>query len=166
MPGTTVEGIFEELKKFLSPESIWQKVLVRQHDLLKSSGAPTTKPKIAQKVFISLLQLYNSFRTPEIEQKKVPKSLTVFFKLCLKMILNNTEIILNCAHFLDDTETALEIQVPFSSSILVLSWCFNIEKTKKSIESYKYIYIYIYIYLRKSNNYSLKSAQHKSIIIL
>ena len=30
-----------------------------------------------------------------------------------------------------------------------------------------YIYIYIYIYsLHKSNNYSLKSAQYKSIIIL
>ena len=29
-----------------------------------------------------------------------------------------------------------------------------------------YIYIYIYIYsLRKSNNYSLKSAQHKSVVI-
>ena len=30
-----------------------------------------------------------------------------------------------------------------------------------------YIYIYIYIYsFRKSNNYSLKSAHHKSVIIL
>ena len=30
-----------------------------------------------------------------------------------------------------------------------------------------YIYIYIYLYsLRKSNNYSLKSAQYKSVIIL
>ena len=34
-------------------------------------------------------------------------------------------------HFLDDTDAALEIQVPFSSSISVLSWCFNIEQTKK-----------------------------------
>ena len=38
MPGTRVEGIFEELKKFLGPGSIWQKVLVPQHDLLKSFG--------------------------------------------------------------------------------------------------------------------------------
>ena len=32
---------------------------------------------------------------------------------------------------------------------------------------YLYIYIYIYIYsLRKSNNYSLQSAQYKSVIIV
>ena len=78
MPGTRAEGIFEKLKKFLSSESIWQKVLVLQHDLLKSFGTPTTKLKIAQKVIVPLLQLYFSFRTPGIEQKKVPKSLTVF----------------------------------------------------------------------------------------
>ena len=78
MPGTRVEWIFEELKKFLSPGSIWQKVLVPQHDLLKSFGTPTTKLKIAQKVFIPLLQLYNSFRIPDIEQKKILKSLTDF----------------------------------------------------------------------------------------
>ena len=80
MPGTRAEGIFEKLKKFLSPGSIWQKVLVPQHDLLKSFSTPTTKLKIAQKVFVSLLQLYNSFRTPDIEQKKkkIPKSLIVF----------------------------------------------------------------------------------------
>ena len=34
MPGTRAKGIFEELKKFLSHGSIWQKVLP-QHDLLK-----------------------------------------------------------------------------------------------------------------------------------
>ena len=78
MPGTRAEGIFEELKKLLSPGSIWQKVLVPQHDLLKSFVTPTAKVKIAQKVFVPLLQLYNSFRTPDIEQKKIPKSLTVF----------------------------------------------------------------------------------------
>ena len=78
MPGTRTEGISEELNKFLSPESIWQNVLVHQHDLLKSFGTFTTKLKIAQKVFVPLLQLYNSFRTPDIEQKKIPKSLTVF----------------------------------------------------------------------------------------
>ena len=70
MPGTRAEGIFEELKKILSPGSIWQKVLVPQRDLLKSFGTPTTKLKIAQKVFVPFLQLYNSFRTLDIEQKK------------------------------------------------------------------------------------------------
>ena len=72
------EGIFEKLEKFLSPGSIWQKVLVPQHDLLKSFGTPTTKLKIAQKVIVPLSQLYNSFRTLDIEQKKIPKSFTVF----------------------------------------------------------------------------------------
>ena len=76
MPGTRAEDIFEELKKFLSSGSIFQKVFVPQHDLLKSFGTPTTKLKIAQKVFVPLLQLYNSFRTPDIEQKKIPKGLT------------------------------------------------------------------------------------------
>ena len=61
-----MKEIFEELKTFLSPRSIWQKV------------------------FVPLLQLYNSFRTPSIEQAKIQKSLTVFL-----MILNNTETILN-----------------------------------------------------------------------
>ena len=94
MPGTRAEGIFEELKKFLCPGLTWQKVLVPQHDLLKSFGTPTTKLEIAQKVFVPFLQLYNSFRTPDIEQKRIPKSLS-FLKLCLKLIFNNTETILN-----------------------------------------------------------------------
>ena len=81
MPGTRAEGVFEELKKFLCPGSIWQKVLVLLHDLLKSFRTLTTKLKIAQKGFVPLLQLYNSFRTPGIEQNKIPKS---FFKLCFK----------------------------------------------------------------------------------
>ena len=51
MPGTRVEGIFEELKKFFSPGSIWQKALVPQHNLLESYGTPNTKLNIAQKVF-------------------------------------------------------------------------------------------------------------------
>ena len=78
MLGTRAEEIFEVLKKFLSPESIWQKVLVPQHDLSKCFGTPTTKLKIAQNFFVPLLQLYNSFHTPDIEQKKFQKSLTVF----------------------------------------------------------------------------------------
>ena len=70
MLGTRVEEIFEDLKRFLSPKSIWQKALVPQHNLLKSFGTPTTKLKIAQKVFVPLLQFYNSFHTPDVEQKK------------------------------------------------------------------------------------------------
>ena len=70
MLGTRAEEIFEDLKRFLSPGSIWQKVLVPQHDLLKSFGTPTTKLKIAQKVFVPLLQFYNSFHIPDVEQKK------------------------------------------------------------------------------------------------
>ena len=80
MPGTRTEEIFQELKKFLCHGRTWQKVLVSQHDLLK--------------VFVPLLQLHNSFRTPDIEQKKIPESLS-FFKLCLKIVFNNTEAILN-----------------------------------------------------------------------
>ena len=53
--------IFEDLNKFLSPGSIWKIVLVPQRDLLKSFGAPTSTLKIAEKVFVPLLQLYNSF---------------------------------------------------------------------------------------------------------
>ena len=94
MLGTKAKGIFEKLKKFLCPGRTWQKVLVPQHDLLKSFGTPTTKLKIAQKVFIPFLQLYNSFCAPDFEQKKIPKSLS-FFKLCLKIIFNNTDTIFN-----------------------------------------------------------------------
>ena len=79
MPGIKTEEIFEELKMFWSPGSIWHKILVPQHDLLKSFGTPTTKLKIAQKVFVTLLLLYNSFCNPDIDQqkKKIPESLTV-----------------------------------------------------------------------------------------
>ena len=79
IPVTWVEGIFEELRKFLSPGRIWQKVLVHQHDLLESFGTPTTKVNIAQNVFVPLLQLCNSFRTPDIEQKN-SKAFNSFFK--------------------------------------------------------------------------------------
>ena len=84
MLGTKEKGNFEKLKKFLSSGYIWQKVLVPQHDLLKIFGTPTTKLKIAQKVSLPLLQLYNSFRTPDIKQtnKKNPKELNSFLKLC------------------------------------------------------------------------------------
>ena len=78
MPDTKAEGIFEELQKFLNPGSIWQIFLVSQHNFLKSFGTTTKKLKITQKVFVPLLQLYNSFCTPDIEQKKIPKSLTAF----------------------------------------------------------------------------------------
>ena len=69
MSGTSAEGIFEKLKTFLSPESILQKVLVPQHVLLKRFSTSTTKPKIVQKVSVPVLQLYNSCRTLNIEQK-------------------------------------------------------------------------------------------------
>ena len=79
MLGTRAEEIFGVLKKSLNPESIWQKTLVPHHDLSKSFGTPTTKLKVAQKVFMPLLQLCDSFHTPDIQQKKeFPKSLTVF----------------------------------------------------------------------------------------
>ena len=94
MPGTRAKGIFERLIKFLSLGSIWQKVLVPQHDLLKSFGTSITKLKTAQKVFVPLLQLYNSFCTADIEQKN-PKQFNSFFGLCLKMIFNNTKTKLN-----------------------------------------------------------------------
>ena len=42
------EETFEDLKKFLSPGSIWQQILVPQYDLLKSFGTPTTKLEISQ----------------------------------------------------------------------------------------------------------------------
>ena len=73
MLGTRAEEIFEDLKTFLSPGSIWQLVLVPQNNLLKSFCTPTTKFKIAQEVFVPLLQLYYSFHTPDIVQKKFQK---------------------------------------------------------------------------------------------
>ena len=78
MPSTRAKGIFDELKRFLSPGRIWQKVLVLQHDLLKSFSAPTTKLNIAQKFFVPLLQLLNIFRTPDTEQKKTQRVLQFF----------------------------------------------------------------------------------------
>ena len=52
-------------------------------------------------------------------------------------------------------------------------YIYMIVKVKKHFKKYfglvpsSVIYIYIYIYsLRKSNNYSLKSAQYNSVIIL
>ena len=50
MPGTRAEGIFEELKKFLSPGRMWQKVLLPQYDLLESL-VPLLQRKIQLKKF-------------------------------------------------------------------------------------------------------------------
>ena len=80
MLGTRAEEIFEDLKTFLSPGSIWQLVLVPQNNLLKSFCTPTTKFKIAQEVFVPLLQLYYSFHTHDIEQKKFQR-VKQFFKI-------------------------------------------------------------------------------------
>ena len=68
----------------------------KAEDLLKSFGTPNTKLTMAQKVFAPFLQLYNSFRTPDIEQKNSKE----VFKLCLKAIFNNTETILNWALYI------------------------------------------------------------------
>ena len=51
MPSTKGKGIFEELKKSLTLGSIWQKVLVPQHDLLKSFGIPYHKAENSLKRF-------------------------------------------------------------------------------------------------------------------
>ena len=76
MGGTRAERIFEELQKFLSPRSIWKKVLVPQHYFLKSFGTPLTKLKIAQNVFVSTLQLCNTFRTLTLRIILLRKGLT------------------------------------------------------------------------------------------
>ena len=68
--------------------------MVPYHDLVKSFGTPTTKPKMAQKVFASVLQLCNSFVPLKLNKKKW-KEFNSFLKMCLKMIFNNTETILN-----------------------------------------------------------------------
>ena len=73
MPSSRVEGIYDELERFFSPGRIWQKVLVAQHDLLKSFSTPTTQLNIAQKFYVPLLQLLNIFCTPDIEQKKIQR---------------------------------------------------------------------------------------------
>ena len=78
MPSPRTKGIFNELKRILSPGRIWRKVLVPQHDLLKSFSASTTKLVIAQKFFVLLLQVLNSFRTPDIEQKRTQRVLQFF----------------------------------------------------------------------------------------
>ena len=64
MPSSWAEGIFDELKRFLNPGRMCQKVFVPQHDLLKSLSTSTTKLNIAQKFFVPLLQLLNIFCTP------------------------------------------------------------------------------------------------------
>ena len=56
--------------------------MVPQHDLLKSFGTTTRKLKIAQTVFVLLLQIYNSFPAPDFEQKKIQR-VRQFFKNCV-----------------------------------------------------------------------------------
>ena len=85
---TKAEEIFEDLKKFLSPGSMWPKVLVPQHSLSKSFGTATTKFKIAQKVLQSY-PFYNFtivFISLTLNQKK-SKEFNSFSYLCFKMIL-------------------------------------------------------------------------------
>ena len=77
IPVTWVEGIFEELRKFLSPGRIWQKVLVHQHDLLESFGTPTTR-SIQLKTFSYPFYNFAIVFVPLTLNKKIPKRLTVF----------------------------------------------------------------------------------------
>ena len=56
--------------------------MVPQHDLLKSFGTTTRKLKIAQTVFVLLLQIYNSFPDSDFEQKKIQR-VRQFFKNCV-----------------------------------------------------------------------------------
>ena len=70
MPGTRAERISEKLKKFLSRGSVWQKDLAPSMIFQKVLVTTTTKLKIVQKVFVSLLNLYNIFGTSDIEKKK------------------------------------------------------------------------------------------------
>ena len=72
MPGTRPERIFEELKK------------VSQHYILKSFGFPYHKAQNSSKRFRNLLQLYNSFCTPGIEQTKNSKEFNRFFLVMFK----------------------------------------------------------------------------------
>ena len=88
MSDTRAKGIFEQLKTFLSPVNIWEKVLVPQYTIFKKFGTPTTKLNIAQKVFILLSQLYNSFCTPEIEQQQKNSKFLITF-LSYELILFN-----------------------------------------------------------------------------
>ena len=85
MPGTRVEGIFEELKKFLSPRRIWQKALIPKHDLLKSFATPTIKVNIAQKKFSHPFYNFSIVFVPLTSNKKNSEEFSSF-KLCLKMI--------------------------------------------------------------------------------
>ena len=57
-------------KSFWAPELFGKKFWYPTWSL-KNFGTPTTKLKITQKVFVPLLQLYNSFRTPDVERKKL-----------------------------------------------------------------------------------------------
>ena len=70
MPGTRAERISEKLKKFVSRGSVWQKDLKPSMIFQKVLVTTTTKLKIVQKVFVSLLNLYNIFGTSDIEKKK------------------------------------------------------------------------------------------------
>ena len=58
------------VKNVFEPRKHLARVLVPQHDHLKSFDTPTTKLKIVQTFFVPILQLYDSFGTPEIEQQK------------------------------------------------------------------------------------------------
>lgn len=76
MSSARTEEIFEELKKFLNPGIIWQKVLLPHYDLLKSFFSPTTELKVVLKVFIPFYNFTIVFVA--FVPKKISKSLKVF----------------------------------------------------------------------------------------
>ena len=92
MLGTRAEKIFEVLKKFLSPGSILQKVLVPQHDLSKCLG-PLPQSSKQLKTFLCPFYSFTIVFIPLTLNKKNSKEFNSFLKSCFKMILifkNNT----------------------------------------------------------------------------
>ena len=77
--GTRAERNFEEVKKFFSPERIWQKVLVLQHDISKSFDIPTTKLKIAQKFFLPFYNFTLVFVPLTLNKKKSKELFEIMF---------------------------------------------------------------------------------------
>ena len=120
----------------------------------------TTKLKIAQKFFVPIHNFTIAFVPLILNEKLNSKVFHSFCKLCLNIILNNSETILNWAlswwHW-----NSLKTQVTFLCSLLVLTWCFNREQIHSFyilfgvriynwIQPYKYIHIYTCMFHFKS----------------
>ena len=112
----------------------------------------TTKLKIAQKFFVPIHNFTIAFVPLILDEKLNSKVFHSFCKLCLNIILNNSETILNWAlswwHW-----NNLKTQVTFLCSLLVLTWCFNREQIHsfylvlEYITGFNHINIYIYIHV-------------------